>query len=53
MSKGSIRNSEKTPRTPDFLEPLTLSLQNKYYLLTCYKEWQSKFTKNNLGHKKR
>lgn len=53
MSKGSTRNSQKTTRTLDFLEPLTLPLQNKYYLLTCYKAQKGKFTKNNLGQKKR
>lgn len=53
MSKGSAKNCQKKPRTLDFPEPLTFSLRNKYYLLTCYQEWQGKFTKNNLRQKKK
>lgn len=49
-SKVSTRNSQKTSRTLDFLEHLTLLLQNKHYLLI---EWQGKLTKNNFGQKKK
>lgn len=50
MSKGNTRNSQKTPRTLDFLEHLTLLLRNKWDLLI---EQQGKLTKKNFGQKKK